>query len=111
MEDMSAMATVQFDERKYSKLLSRALPMVIQTDAEYSRIMETINALMRKPEEEQSEEEMRLLELLAILVEEYEERVDPVPKSTPGRMLAYLLEETGTKPADIAHFAAEKPYF
>jgi hypothetical protein len=38
-------------------------------------------------------EEGRLLELLGILIEEYENRVLPLPKSSPHEMLAYLLQE------------------
>ena len=37
-----------------------------------------------------------------MLLEEYEDRVHPLPKADPGKMLAYLLEEHGLRPADLA---------
>ena len=60
-----------------------------------------VTALMEKPEEDLNEEEGRLLELLSLLVEEYEDRVNPLPKTKPHKMLAYLREEKGMKPRDL----------
>ncbi|MFN0104712.1 MAG: type II toxin-antitoxin system HigA family antitoxin [Bryobacteraceae bacterium] len=48
-----------------------------------------------------SEEEGRLLELLGILIDEYENRAHPLPKAKPHKMLAYLLEEKTMKPSDL----------
>jgi HTH-type transcriptional regulator/antitoxin HigA len=87
------MSATLLDERKYLKLLGSTLPVVIQEDAEYHRLLSAVALLMEKPEEDLSEEEGRLLELLSLLVEEYEDRVNPLPKTQPHKMLAYLLEE------------------
>ena len=56
---------------------------------------------MEKPDDETSEEEGRLLEMLSILIDEYENRAHPLPKAEPHKMLAYLLEEKGMKPSDL----------
>ena len=56
---------------------------------------------MEKPEDEISEEEGRLLELLSILIDEYESRAHPLPTAEPHKMLAYLLDEKGVKPSDL----------
>jgi HTH-type transcriptional regulator / antitoxin HigA len=56
---------------------------------------------MEKPEADIAEEEGRLLELLAMLVEEYEDRVHPLPATKPHKMLAYLLKEKHMKPSDL----------
>ena len=56
---------------------------------------------MGQPDDEISEEEGRLLELLSILIEEYETRAHPLPKATQHKMLAYLLEEKNMKPSDL----------
>jgi len=56
---------------------------------------------MEKSEDEISEEEGRLLELLSIVIEEYENRAHPLPKAKPHRILAYLLKEKGMKPSDL----------
>jgi HTH-type transcriptional regulator/antitoxin HigA len=95
------MSATLLDERKYLKLLGSTLPVVIQEDAEYHRLLSAVALLMEKPEEDLSEEEGRLLELLSLLVEEYEDRVNPLPKTQPHKMLAYLLEEKGMKPSDL----------
>ena len=98
---METMSATLLDERQYRKLLDETLPVVIRTAAEYHRLLATAGALMEKPEDEISEEEGRLLELLSILIEEYENRAHPLPKAEPHKMLAYLLEEKDMKPSDL----------
>jgi HTH-type transcriptional regulator/antitoxin HigA len=95
------MSATLLDERQYRKLLDATLPVVIRTEAEYHRLLSTAGAIMEKPEDEISEEEGRLLELLSILIEEYENRAHPLPKAQPHKMLAYLLEEKNMKPSDL----------
>ena len=41
------------------------------------------------------------MELLSILIDEYENRAHPLPQAKPHKMLAYLLEEKGMKPSDV----------
>ena len=95
------MSATLLDERQYRKLLDETLPVVIRTEAEYRRLLTAAAALMEKPEDAISEEEGRLLELLSILIEEYENRAHPLPKAEPHKMLAYLLEEKKMKPSDL----------
>jgi HTH-type transcriptional regulator/antitoxin HigA len=89
------------DERKYRTLLSRALPVVVRTDAEYRRLLQIVERIMEKPEEEIGEEEGRLLELLGVLIEGYEDRAHPLPVTQPHKMLAHLLEEKGMMASDL----------
>ncbi len=89
------------DDRQYRKLLDVALPVAIRTEEEHHRLLAAAAALMEKPDDEISEEEGRLLELLGILIEEYENRVQPLPRAKPHKMLAYLLEEKNMKPSDL----------
>lgn len=89
------------DERQYRKLLEEALPVAISTEDEYHRLLASAAALMEKPEDQISAEEGRLLELLSILIEEYENRAHPLPKAKPHKMLAHLLKEKGMKPSDL----------
>lgn len=95
------MSATLLDERQYRKLLDVTLPVVIRTEAEYHRLLGGAAALMEKPEDEISEEEGRLLELLSILIDEYEIRAHPLPKAEPHKMLAFLLEEKNMKPSDL----------
>ena len=62
---MTSVSTL--NDRKYRLLLGRTMPAVIKTDAEYRRVMAEIAKLMEKDEDELSEEQGRILELLAVL--------------------------------------------
>jgi len=95
------MSTVTLNEREYQRLLGEALPVVIQTEAEYNRMLSVVREMMDKGGSQFSEEEGRLFELLVVLVEEYEDRVHPLPKGQPHKMLACCLEEEGLKPHDL----------
>jgi HTH-type transcriptional regulator/antitoxin HigA len=95
------MSAKLLDERQYQKLLDVTLPVAIRTKKEYDRLLGSAAALMEKSEDEISEEEGRLPELLSILIEEYEDRAHPLPKAKPHRMLAYLIEEKRMKPSDL----------
>ena len=98
---METMSATLLDERQYRKLLDVTLPVAIRTEAEYHRLLSAAATLMDKREDEMSEEEGRLLELLGILIDEYENRAHPLPKAKPHKMLAYLLEEKNMKPSDL----------
>ncbi len=63
--------------------------MVIHTDAEHRRLLRAASELMDKPEEEIGDEEGRLLEMLAMLIEEYEDRCHALPQTEPHKMLGY----------------------
>ena len=95
------MSATLLDERQYRKLLDVTLPVAIRTEAEYHRLLGAAATLMDKREDEMSEEEGRLLELLGILIDEYENRAHPLPKAEPHKMLAYLLQEKNMKPSDL----------
>lgn len=95
------MSATLLDERHYRELLDVTLPVVIRTEEEHRRLLSAAAALMEKPEDEISEEEGRFLELLSILIEEYENRAHPLPRAKPHKMLAYLLKEKDMKPSDL----------
>lgn len=95
------MSATLLDERQYRKLLEETLPVAIRTEKEHRRLLDAAAVLMEKAEGEISEEEGRLLELLSILIEEFENRAHPLPKAKPHKMLAYLLKEKNMKPSDL----------
>ena len=80
---MEAMSATLLDERKYQQLLGETLPVIIHTKTEYQRLLQATAHLMEKPEDEIGEEEGRLLEMLSVLIEEYEGRMHPLPKTEP----------------------------
>lgn len=88
------------DERRYGRLLAKALPMVIETEAENERMLEKIEALMDKGAK-RSPEEDRLLELMAKLVKDYEQDAYQIPESKPHAILSFLLEQKGLKQVDV----------
>jgi len=95
------MSTTTIDARRYAALLSETLPAVIRTRTEYRRMLAAAKDLIERPDDEVSPEEGRLLELLSILIEDYENRTSPTPKVPPSQMLAHLLQERGMKPSDL----------
>lgn len=95
------MSTAIMDERRYTRLLDKAVPVVIETAPEYERLLAAIEAIVDKDDEDMTAEEGRLLKLLAMLVEDYEDRKIKLPRSKPHKMLAHLLEERGLKPSAL----------
>ena len=91
----------KIDSRKYGRLVERAAPMVIETDAEYQRMLARLEQLMEKDEVAISPEEGRLLKLLAMLLEEYEDRNIPLPAVKPDKMLRHLLTERGLRQSHL----------
>ena len=57
------------DEKKYSRLLAKTGPRVIETEQEHNRLLEQVRELMERDEKELSTEEVRLLDLLVGLIE------------------------------------------
>lgn len=61
------MSATLLDERRYRELLDVTLPVAVRTGRkEYHRLLGAAAALMEKPDDEISEEEGRLLELLVV---------------------------------------------
>ena len=91
----------KFDPRKYSRLVSKVPPLVIETKDEFERMDAEISRLLRKGYENLSIEERRLLRLLSRLIEDYEDRSFPVPNSPPYRTLQFLMEQNDLRQADL----------
>jgi HTH-type transcriptional regulator/antitoxin HigA len=90
-----------FDRRKYAALLSRALPVVITSEAEYDQTLAEIHRLLRKGEAALSPEEDRLLDLLSTLAESWEEAHHPIPESPGYRILRHYMQIRGLKQTDL----------
>jgi HTH-type transcriptional regulator/antitoxin HigA len=96
-----ARARQRFDERKYGRLLARAVPAVIRSEAECERVEEEITKLLRKGDTLTPEED-RLLDLLSALVERYEDETEDFPPSPPNRVLQFLMKQNDLRQADLA---------
>jgi HTH-type transcriptional regulator/antitoxin HigA len=100
---MEAMSTTieHLDLKRYGRLLARAVPKVIKTEEENERALSIVESLMVKGEENMTPEEDALLELLTDLIQDFEEKAYPIPKSEPHKMVAFLLEQRELAPKDL----------
>ncbi len=100
------MNSALLNKREYRKLLDVTLPVAIRTEDEHRRLLDAAAALMEKPEDEITQEKGRLLELLGILTEEYEDSGASASKSkTPhkdARVSARREEYDAERPCGLA---------
>lgn len=77
------------------------MPRPIQTEKELARTQAEVDKLTRKPEDRLSAEEAELLEILSLLIEQYEDVHHPIPEA-PGRaVLKMLMDEHELRQADL----------
>lgn len=95
------MSTQTLNPVAYGELLARVQPHPIKDDREYDRLVAEVGRLMERGESTLSREETSLLEMLAILIEEYDRRHYPIAPAQPRKMLTFLLEQRGLEPHDL----------
>ena len=94
--------TETIDEKRYARLLAKAVPRVIRTEAENGRALAIVESLIEKGERNMTSEEDELLDLLTNLIRDYEAAAYPRrEKSTPREMVAFLLEQRGLAQRDL----------
>lgn len=98
---------VDIDAKRYGRLLTKALPRVLRTEAEYEQMLAEVEGLMEKSDG-RSPEQDALLDLMALLVHDYEEKHYPLPHAEPRQMLAYLIEERGLQASDVWEVVGSK---
>jgi HTH-type transcriptional regulator/antitoxin HigA len=84
----------------YGELLVKCQPRPIRTSRQHARALAMIEQLMDKPKKTAAEKEM--IELLATLIDQYEESVWPTPKASPGDILKFLLDERKMSQSELA---------
>jgi HTH-type transcriptional regulator/antitoxin HigA len=84
----------------YSQLLGRFQPKAIRSAREHTRALSVLEELMDRPKKNAAERQM--IELLATLVDQYEETLWPTPHSAPGEVLAFLLTERKMTQTELA---------
>src|SRR5713226_783764 len=94
------MGVLTLNTKRYSRLLAKAVPKVIETEQENDRLLAEIETLMDHGEQRTPEEDA-LLALLVSLVQEYEQRHYPMGHAAPHEVLRYLMEKRGLKQADL----------
>ena len=80
-------------------------PRVIKTEAEYAAALARIDKLMdARLKTPQGDE----LELLSLLVHDYEDRVFPIDKPDPVTAIRFRMEQQGLKPKDLVPFLGSR---
>jgi HTH-type transcriptional regulator/antitoxin HigA len=99
VEEMSALLVPPINQKVYRKLLSEALPRVIQTEEQneaYSALLEDLHERGRMtPEQEQ------LSELLTLLIEDFESRHYQLEPATPIEIVRELMAANGLNQANM----------
>jgi len=90
----------------YQSLLLNYEPRPIWTEVAYHKALRHVEKLMRP---RQSRAESELVGVLATLIEQYESREYPTPKSPPREMLAHLMEARGVGQAAVARATGIPP--
>ena len=93
--------TSGIDLKRYGRLLAKAAPTVIKTEAENERLLAIVESLMAKGEDNLTPEEDELLNLLVDLIHDFESKAYPLPKSAPHEMIEFLLEQRELKPSAL----------
>ena len=98
---------VAVDERQYASLLRQSLPRPIRTERECEVMKQKLLELeeLDSPSPEQEE----LAELLAILIEKYEDQHHPLDDlSTPQERLLALMEERAIPQSEISRLLGSR---
>ena len=93
-------AVQKIDPVRYRRLLSRTMPVVIETEEENERMLTIVEKLMKKGENLSAEEE-KLLKLLARLIEDFEQRFYQPSEAEPLEVLHHLMEARGIKQSQL----------
>jgi len=96
----AAAAKVKLNAAKYCRLLSRALPKIINDDKEQQRMLAQIEKLIDKGED-RSPEETELLKLMVKLAQDYEDEHYPIPEAEPHEVLRHLMEARDLRQRDL----------
>ena len=93
--------------KKYARLLSRTLPVPIESEQEHIEAHRLVDSLISK--RDCSPEEVALLRLVGILIQQYETRGRDIPRSRPHDMLQFLMEENGLRQRDLLDIFGTRP--
>jgi HTH-type transcriptional regulator/antitoxin HigA len=99
MEEL--MATATLDPTRYARLLGKLQPHPIRNHKDYDQVVEQIGTLMENDEDALSPEEASLLEMLSILISEYDRHHGAPKPAEPGELIDFLLEQRGLQPKDL----------
>ena len=85
---------------EYARLLSRSLPSVIHSEEQNEMYTQEVAELLRR-QTSLTTAEQEFVELLTVLIEDFEEKHCPLPNSSPLHVLTFLMEQHGLKQKDL----------
>jgi HTH-type transcriptional regulator / antitoxin HigA len=97
---------ITIEKTAYGQLLAKSQPKPILNEEDYAVALAEAEILMSQ--EELTIEEETLLELWALLIEEYEGKYYPIPQATPRDVLLHLIEVRELKQADLVGVIGSK---
>jgi HTH-type transcriptional regulator/antitoxin HigA len=83
----------------YAALLLEAQPEVIRDENQNRAYIRRLEALTSKKSLTRAEE--KLVDLLAVLIEDFERKSDPVPDAEPIEVLRHLMDANGLRQKDL----------
>jgi HTH-type transcriptional regulator / antitoxin HigA len=90
------------DQKSYGDLLQSLLPKKIETKQEYGVFVDRLEALLEKEESEALQpDESDLVELLVLIIQDYETRTVSFPEAEPRDILIHLMESNDLKQSDL----------
>jgi len=96
----------QIEKQAYAKLLVGFLPQVIHTEGENERYTAMLETLLAKSK--RSAAENRIVELLTLLIEDFEEKNYSLPPSSGPDVVRHLMQAHGLRQTDLIDvFGAE----
>ncbi len=98
---MTAAVKRKLNTRRYGELLLTVLPRTIRTEADYDRLAEVVSRLAAKGEGKLTPEEDALLELLAVLIERYDDEHYQIPDAPPHAVIQMLMQDRGLRHKDL----------
>jgi len=87
------------DPIRYGELCAEAIPKVIADDREFDRMAKKLEDLAFR--DKPTAEETALVELLATLIQAYDERHHPLPQLPPHKMISFLMNQRHLRQADM----------
>ena len=94
------------NKNEYARLLVEMLPHVIHTEEENERYTAALETLLFK--RDRTPEESRIVELLTLLIEDFEEKNYSLPPAAPREVVRHLMESNSLRQVDLIDvFGAE----
>ena len=91
--------TLTIDKTIYSQLLGKFQPRIIKNIEEYNEASCILLELMMRPE--RSPEETELLQLMAVIIQEFDKKQEQPEPASPQEVLLHLMEERNLKQVDL----------